>query len=121
MATADSGRPSGESVQHGACGTCRYLDPIVSYHDDETPESEGVPETICRRFPPTDGWPTVLADDWCGEWRSSADDTPADTVGSCTANLAGVGGHLLMCTLPHGHAGRHRSSVGTEWTEPSHG
>ncbi len=57
------------------CGTCVYFDVIVSYENDDTPPDEGVPESICRRFPPSgDGWPVVLADDWCGEFRSLPDD-----------------------------------------------
>lgn len=53
------------------CGTCRYFDPII-VHEDEY-DTDGAPETICRRFPPVDGWSSVLADDWCGEWSETAD------------------------------------------------
>lgn len=51
-----------------SCGTCVYFEPIVMFDSGE-PDAAASPESICRRFPPTDGWPTVLADDWCGEFK----------------------------------------------------
>lgn len=54
-----------------SCGSCRYMDVILSYEDDDQPDEEGVPTSICRRFPPIDGWPNVLSDDWCGEWEAA--------------------------------------------------
>jgi hypothetical protein len=55
------------------CGGCRFFDVIVFHESDEAPAESGQPGTICRRFPPMDGWPTVLEDDWCGEWRGRDD------------------------------------------------
>lgn len=60
------------------CQTCRYAEPLIG--DDAEPYMR------CRRFPaqlfmesPGDGpdgvmqgWPSVEADDWCGEWVLSA-------------------------------------------------
>lgn len=54
------------------CSTCRHFDLIVTYEDDEAPDDAGVPESICRRFPPLgEGWTLVLADDWCGEFEAA--------------------------------------------------
>lgn len=54
------------------CSTCRFVEVVVTYEDDDAPEDLGTPETICRRFPPMgDGWPVVLGDDWCGEFREA--------------------------------------------------
>lgn len=59
----------GESQDpQAACGSCRFFDLIVSYEDEDTPADEGIPTSICRRYPPVEGWSVVLSDDWCGEW-----------------------------------------------------
>lgn len=50
------------------CGQCHFFEPIIVF-EHTAEDAQGDPTTICRRFPPTDGWPSVLADDWCGEWK----------------------------------------------------
>lgn len=53
----------------GSCSDCRYFEMVVVHDDDVSDQAQ--PDTICRRFPPADGWPVVLADDWCGEWSAA--------------------------------------------------
>lgn len=56
-----------------ACGSCRFFEVIVAY-GDPSDGATAEPDSICRRFPPIDGWSSVLADDWCGEFQAEAAD-----------------------------------------------
>ena len=49
-----------------SCASCRFFDHVVVQDDLDGPQ----PESICRRFPPVEGWSVVLGDDWCGEWTA---------------------------------------------------
>ena len=55
--------------RYDTCGTCRFASPGIA--------DDGDPLMQCRRNPPQvfplDGepaqtWPTMAADDWCGDW-----------------------------------------------------
>lgn len=65
--------------QQARCGLCSFFEIIVSYPDDDASPEDGMPEAVCRRFPPITGeWPVVLGDDWCGEWAPTNASTTSD-------------------------------------------
>jgi hypothetical protein len=47
-----------------SCTTCHWF---VSHRDDDSAVDPG----DCRRHAPTsEGWPTVSANDYCGDWQT---------------------------------------------------
>lgn len=56
------------------CRNCRFFEKKEVEYMPQYGASGGIVPTTyeqierrCKRFPPP--WPSVLEDDWCGEWR----------------------------------------------------
>ncbi len=55
------------------CYNCRYW-----FSKGIAVNGENQTHYFCRRFPPVagTGFPETQSDDWCGEWKTFADENP---------------------------------------------
>jgi hypothetical protein len=92
-------------LQHRRCETCAW------YSDNSE----------CRRWPPSIGrerqttygpWPTVLHDDWCGEWRLAAEAGEVEAMMRAIAMMDGDGQPFETYT---DKGRRHLKAMATLW------